>query len=188
MRFESKHLYFKRCARSAGNFVNLTKTLSQKHQLLQAQLLYGGLCDPAVYYEGLGPLSDLNNADQPQSKVLKEFFKDTSALYEASMVTIQGVTYKSGTYILLGGEPYEACFGEIQAVISGRDAIPRLLVKQVDAAFLPNFRVFKLIDSPPAQYRVVDSTAFLDAQAYSPYHLLGSLVVRLHSSVVWPDR
>lgn len=86
------------------------------------------------------------------------------------------------------GEPYEAYFVGIQAIISGRDAIHRLLIKQVDAEFLPSFQVFKLIDSPPAQYRVVDWTAFIDTQGYRPYRLLGSLVIRLHSSVVWPDR
>ncbi len=35
MRFESKHSYFKRCARNLKNFKNLCLTLSERHQLLQ---------------------------------------------------------------------------------------------------------------------------------------------------------
>ena len=41
MRFESKHSYFKRSMRSAKNFINISSTLSEKHQLLQAYLQSG---------------------------------------------------------------------------------------------------------------------------------------------------
>ena len=33
LRFESKHSYFKRCARFSQNFKNIAKTLAVKHQL-----------------------------------------------------------------------------------------------------------------------------------------------------------
>lgn len=36
MRFESKHSYFKRCAKHLNNFKNLCRTLSERHQLFQA--------------------------------------------------------------------------------------------------------------------------------------------------------
>ncbi|KAJ8022795.1 hypothetical protein HOLleu_37788 [Holothuria leucospilota] len=35
MRFDSKDSFFKRCARYSQNFINITSTLTEKHQLLQ---------------------------------------------------------------------------------------------------------------------------------------------------------
>lgn len=41
LRFESKHSYFKRCARHLKNFKNICQTLSERHQIYQAYLLAG---------------------------------------------------------------------------------------------------------------------------------------------------
>lgn len=38
MRFEAKHSYFKQLAHSMGNFVNITYSLSMRHQLYQCYL------------------------------------------------------------------------------------------------------------------------------------------------------
>ena len=43
MRFERKHRYFKQCINSMHNFRNITQTLSEKHQRLQAYLSAGQL-------------------------------------------------------------------------------------------------------------------------------------------------
>ena len=43
LRFESKHSSFKRCARKLQNFVNLPKTLAERHQILQAYYNAGSL-------------------------------------------------------------------------------------------------------------------------------------------------
>ena len=43
MRFESKHTYFKKCARQLRNFKNLPATLAERHQLLQAYYSAGNL-------------------------------------------------------------------------------------------------------------------------------------------------
>ncbi|XP_071943870.1 uncharacterized protein [Antedon mediterranea] len=43
LRFESKHSYFKRCARYAQNFINITSTFAERHQLLQAYCFHGQL-------------------------------------------------------------------------------------------------------------------------------------------------
>lgn len=185
LRFESKHRFFKRCVRSSGNFINLTKSLAEKHQLLQAYLQCAGLCEPPVYFKELVPLSEIKMADQSQCEILQRFFTELSGLFYAPMVTIRGTCYKPGTYILLGKEAYDPCFGEIKMIVARRDVTPCLLVKKVDSMFLPNYRVYKLSDSTFSEFRVVLPTELCDTQAYTPYHVLGSLVIRLRSSVVW---
>ncbi len=51
MRFESKHTYFKQCARKLHNFKNLCVTLADRHQLLQAYLSAGNLFQLSVQVE-----------------------------------------------------------------------------------------------------------------------------------------
>ncbi|XP_076059717.1 uncharacterized protein LOC143036354 [Oratosquilla oratoria] len=48
MRFESKHSYFKKCARGLHNFKNLPKSLAKRHQLLQA-FYSAGCLFPAAF-------------------------------------------------------------------------------------------------------------------------------------------
>lgn len=48
LRFESKHTYFKQCARKLHNFKILCATLAERHQLLQAYLSAGTLFPPVV--------------------------------------------------------------------------------------------------------------------------------------------
>uniref|UniRef100_A0A8C2BC44 Uncharacterized protein n=1 Tax=Cyprinus carpio TaxID=7962 RepID=A0A8C2BC44_CYPCA len=43
LRFESKHTFFKQCARKLHNFKNLNSTLAERHQLLQAYLQAGNM-------------------------------------------------------------------------------------------------------------------------------------------------
>lgn len=185
LRFESKHCFFKRCVRASGNFINLTKSLAEKHQFLQMYLQCTGLCEPPVYYKELLPLSELNNLDQLQTDALQQFFKETSGLCYAPTVTIHGTCYKPGSYVLLGGEAHDPCFGEITLIVASRSSLPCLLVRKIESTFLPNYRAYKLRDSTSVQLAVVIPSDLLDTEAFSPYRVLGSLVIRLRSSVVW---
>ena len=51
LRFESKHTYFKQCARKLHNFKNLCSTLAVRHQLLQAYFGAGHLFPSGVQAE-----------------------------------------------------------------------------------------------------------------------------------------
>ena len=48
MRFESKHSYFKKCARTLQNFKNVTQSLARKHELLQPFYSTGYLFPPSL--------------------------------------------------------------------------------------------------------------------------------------------
>ena len=48
LRFESKHTYFKQCARKLHNFKSLCSTLAKRHQLFQAYLGTGFLLPSSV--------------------------------------------------------------------------------------------------------------------------------------------
>jgi len=48
LRFESKHTFFKRCARKLHNFKNICRTVAERHQLFQAYLSAGEMFQPSV--------------------------------------------------------------------------------------------------------------------------------------------
>ncbi|KAK0149313.1 hypothetical protein N1851_009969 [Merluccius polli] len=52
LRFESKHCYFKDCARKLHNFIHLSKTLAERHQLLQSYLWQGQLFPAPIQIAG----------------------------------------------------------------------------------------------------------------------------------------
>ncbi len=51
LRFESKHSFFKRCARSSQNFINICHSLAVKHSLLQSYYSTGSLFSENIYLE-----------------------------------------------------------------------------------------------------------------------------------------
>ena len=48
LRFESKHTFFRRCARRLHNFKNICKTVAERHQLFQAYLSAGEIFQSSV--------------------------------------------------------------------------------------------------------------------------------------------
>ena len=57
MRFESKHSYFKKVIQTTQNFKNVTKMLSNRHQLLQAYLAQGSRLPEDIVADNLAPIN-----------------------------------------------------------------------------------------------------------------------------------
>ena len=100
MRFESKHCYFKKCARSVSNFRNLCHSLAERHQLLQAYLSAGDIfrteiqCDQGIpFFEDTYTIA-IQNAVMPMC-----FSCDDTVV--TTTVTVKGTSYKKGLYVPL---------------------------------------------------------------------------------------
>lgn len=91
MRFESKHTYFKQCARKLHNFKNLSSTLAERHQLLQAYLHAGNVFPPVLQ---VGQANELNahmyNFAIQEAVRLSNL---TGSIMDTAMVTYKGTTY-----------------------------------------------------------------------------------------------
>uniref|UniRef100_A0A3P8P8F6 Uncharacterized protein n=1 Tax=Astatotilapia calliptera TaxID=8154 RepID=A0A3P8P8F6_ASTCA len=94
LRFESKHSYFKECARKLHNFVHLCKTLAERHQLLQAYLSSGPLFAPAV--QAVGETSEydeqLYNGLIQESVRTAGLMKETTSEVSAVRAVIEHLT------------------------------------------------------------------------------------------------
>ena len=115
MRFESKHSYFKECIRRVKNFKNVTKTLSHKHQLLQAYYGTGSLIGPSVVVEQAAPL-DLEVYNEKIGSVLLQYFPQGTSVNDLSVVinvTASGIAYKQKQFVHVGNTEHTLLFGEI---------------------------------------------------------------------------
>ena len=103
LRFESKHSFFKKCIRSSGNFINVTQSLSEKHQLFQAMYSAGSVFRNPLSSSGTAPYdSELVPAKMAQAIFhYPETFDDTNAV-TCTNLTFNGITYKKNLIILLG--------------------------------------------------------------------------------------
>lgn len=190
LRFESKHSYFKRCIRASGNFINVTKSLAQKHQLLQSYLQKEGLFGPAAAFSDLTPASEIASFDKNLwCFIQKNLPTSHETLMTASSVTLCGTHYKPGSYIVLGGDQYNLQFGQLLHIVveSDHEATPLLLVKKAASAFLPNFRLYKLMELEVEELQLLSSSQLMDIHPYVPYRLLNCLVIRLRSSLLFDD-
>jgi len=99
LRFESKHTYFKRVIRNIKNFINVTQSLSIKHERLQCLLRFG---------------SDQQNLVDVHEQTIfnKELYSDaiTNAIrcanikfdiFECNKVIFKGTPYKIGDAVII---------------------------------------------------------------------------------------
>ncbi|XP_064641941.1 uncharacterized protein LOC135496511 [Lineus longissimus] len=102
MRFESKHAYFKTHVRHCANFINLTKSLTTKHQLLQAYLRQG-----EYFCLGVSAVSSIPFHPElytpPLAAAVKKcgMHKESDLVHISDKVTIDGTEYCKGMYLVI---------------------------------------------------------------------------------------
>lgn len=104
LRFESKHSYFKRVIRNLHNFINITKALSTKHELLMSYLRLGADFRAEVKFEGTCQFQR-----QIYSEQLKEAVRSSclsNFIQESNSIIIKGTTYKKGSVLILNQTSY----------------------------------------------------------------------------------
>ncbi|CAN7937970.1 unnamed protein product [Ixodes hexagonus] len=179
LRFESKHRYFKDCIRSMGNFKNVTKSLSERHQLFQSYLSSRGLFreEEHVYMKDHDEASHLLHL---QDFVLQnpEIFENASLCRK---VVIKGTTYAMNDYVLVSGTRSEVCFGIILGIVSSGSGQTTFLVRHVAATFLPYVFMYKLHKRAGEIVHLLPDQ-LLDRTPYRPYFFGINSVIRLNFS------
>lgn len=122
LRFESKHTYFKQCARKLHNFKNLCATLAERHQLLQAFLSAGNLFPPHVIVEKETEffLNDYNDAIRDSVVHLNAQSTNTVVTHE---VTVKGTKYRKNMFIVICRSDEGLIFGQIKLILIKADSV-----------------------------------------------------------------
>jgi len=119
LRFESKHSYFKSCIRAANNFKNVSFTLANKHQLLQAMYSAGSLFRQPVEVLGGIPFDHrmysarINESLEPHPHLM-----DSTLTQICECVTANGLYYSKSAFVGLSrNEEDEVQYGDIKLIL-----------------------------------------------------------------------
>lgn len=180
LRFESKHSYFKRVARRCQNFRNITKTLSVKHQLLQAYNLNGAFFPQSLNYSNgctfRANLYDVNiqNAVQPLCA--------SDELFMTNKIEINGTTYSSGQFLQLKNEDFYTSMGEIQFVLISH-GVPYFLVTEWKGVWFLERGIFSL--HPLNIFKLVKHASLIDFYPLSPYIIKNEQFIVLKHKIAY---
>lgn len=180
LRFESKHTFFKQCARKLHNFKNLCKTLAERHQLLQAYLSAGNLFPPLIQVEkGTDFYVDDYN-DKIRASVASCQFESQSAV-ACNNVTVKGTDYRKGMFILLGNSDEGLHMGKIMLVIVAHNSVHFVSEKHTSVK-LSDIGVYCDLGVAQEDYVCIKHEDLLDYYPLPAYNVYDQMLIALHHS------
>lgn len=152
LRFESKHSFFKRSISTSKNFRNVTGSLAEKHQLLQAYLKSGDYFDLSVQMSQSIIFHVDTYSDAIQSAVFQCQNKhDESCTQAGQSITIKDRVYKCGQVVNLEFEQCKFYIGKIKLILfDGLDV--HFIVKKLTAVKVPNTQYFEVLISEKNEF------------------------------------
>jgi hypothetical protein len=163
MRFESKHSYFKRAIRNLHNFVNLTKTLANRHQLLQCYQMAGHILSSDV--DSVGNMTYNEHVYSVGIQKAVEQIKSSNADLEVcSQLSVHGTTYKVGLFVMLtyAGYQCDAVFGKIVLLILHTGRKPFFVLKPFAGAWSSEVSTYSVTELSPSTFQCVAHSDLLD--------------------------
>lgn len=179
LRFESKHSYFKQCARKLHNFKNLCSTLAERHQLLQAFLSTGQLFSPNIQVVGLANNFDgrlFNDGVQQALRTMGNRGNTT----EVSAILYKNTKYCKGLVVVVDENDHGLIFGKIVLILICQSRV-HLIVEKHQSVPLVDLGVHCL--TAEAHYVCVDIDNLADYYPLPQYDFCGVSVVALHHSI-----
>lgn len=182
LRFESKHCFFKKCARMCQNFKNITSTLAKRHQLQQAFNNAGNLFPPLIDVSNAVEFHDEIYNEDIRKVILKYGFssKTTIASYN---VVIKGITYKKGLYVILKQDDNKLQVGEIVIMFVHNDIDLIFIVDTHEAVFQSHLGVYQI--NKNANYNMLTGISYHDLIDFYPlpcYKVKDNYFVPFHHS------
>ncbi|XP_063357730.1 uncharacterized protein LOC134675057 isoform X1 [Cydia fagiglandana] len=114
LRFESKHRFFKNVVRHLPNFVNITLSLSNRHQLHEGYLSQGIRYDTKLFSKH----SRVHRIDELPSSVRCLISNTTpGTILSASQIGYRGINYATGDYLLYKHEENVLNFLEVEMIL-----------------------------------------------------------------------
>lgn len=179
LRFESKHSYFKRSARYSQNFINITFTLAQQHQMFQAYCFSGQMFPNDVLVDK-GTLFHPYLYARNIQEAVKYLSPDTKQYVVTDQVCVFGTKYQKGQFLIVKTDGNgKWTFAKILLVLVQGDEV-HFVVKQYVSTFLPDYSIYRIaagdddLDVVCVKYNDV-----LDYYPLLSYKILGSYFVTL---------
>lgn len=143
LRCESKHCFMKSSTRFSRNFINITKSLSVKHELYQCFIRAGGeiYSDIEIKKTEKFNLSLYNEAIQQVLSTM-QLHQETM---QCSEILKNGISYRcgDGLFVSKEGYQYKVVVGKI-CIILYNDVEIHFLLEVLETEFVPYLGVYKL--------------------------------------------
>lgn len=179
MRFESKHSYFKRCARHLKNFKNICLTLSERHQMFQAYVLAGPGCSVLLHIKnGCAFIPNLYS-DRVNHAVSVFGFSENDTIVSTE-IQYKGTAYKKGDFLVLN-ESME--FGELVIILIKDIATVYFLMDTHKSDHLPKYHLYAVTQQSTGM-QCVNINALVDFYPLTSYIVNGHRVIPLKHSVL----
>ncbi len=139
MNFESLHSYFRRVARTAHNYINPGLTMAKAHCLYLAYLSTG-VCFKTGASNPKGG-RNLNYEEIPEGIDIPPFSTNSQCV---SSVTVDGVVYKEGEWILLGNlNDIEIHIGKTTLIVCDGSHVT-LLLETYSSDIISDYGIYKI--------------------------------------------
>jgi hypothetical protein len=181
LRFESKHSYFKRVARATKNFLNVTKSLAEKHQKLLAYKSSGELYVNLLDFQGASKTNINNYNGVPLSLISKYSLQDS---YETSRVQLNSINYKIGHWVILSSHNYEPTLGNIRIIFIKNDDVFFFVEKFNTIKCVKTGDLIILNDTTDIKFDIIKSNNLHDYYPLSSSDINGCLYLTLKHSLL----
>ena len=180
LRFESKHSYFKRCARLAQNWINITLTLTERHQLLQAYCFQGHIFPDDVVVDK-GTIFHLDLYAMTIQESVKCLDTDAKQYTVTDEVCVFNTKYKKGMFLIvqIDNLSEEWTFARILLVLVYQNEV-NFVVKLYKSAFVADYGIYKITDTDIyTSLQCVNYDDLLDYYPLCSYKVSGSKFITL---------
>lgn len=181
LRFESKHSYFKNCARKLHNFLHLCKTLAERHQMLQSYLACGQLFPPKIQSVSETHIHNTQLYNTKIQTAIRAANCVTQSTSEVSGVVYKGTKYTNGLVVVVDHNSCGYIFGKISLILISPTDV-HFVAELYESVLLSDLGVHSLQKYDP-KYVCVNADSLLDYYPLPVYKVAGISVVSLHHSV-----
>lgn len=175
LRFESKHGYFKQCARKLHNFKNLCGT----HQLLQSFLSAGTLFPPSVVVEKGTEFIVGDYNDKIRLKSVAHLNFDPEDTLISHEVIVKGTAYKSNMFVLMDHNDNGLIIGQIKKAVIHKSSAVYFITEVYQAVCQPCINAYVTAPMQEAYYCVYQA----DLIEYYPLPIHCMSLLTPHHSV-----
>lgn len=173
MRFESKHSYFKRCARHLKNFKNICLTFSERHQMFQAYVSAGPGCSVLLQIKN-GCAFIPNLYSDTLNHAVSEFGFSENDTIVSTEIQYKGTSYKKGNFLVLNNDESME-FGELVIILVKDNATVYFLMYTHKSDHLPKYHLYSVTQQ---------STGMVDFYPLTSYIIDEHTVIPLKHSVL----
>lgn len=184
LRFESKHSYFKKCAKQCKNFKNICSTLAVHHQLLQAYVHEGNFFPMKISTNGSVNFCAASFSVAIQNAIPSNISSlNTIMSYD---VTVEGIQYCKDFFLPLSKNLHGVIFGKILFVLINNISELYFVIEKVQSVYLEDLGVYFLQFTSEMQSDIscIRLSDVLDYYPLVAYNVYKGLHLCLHHSFI----